>query len=121
LYVLKSRGMGHSNQIRELLITKEGLRLNDVYVGPGGVLTGTARVTQEAAETAEAMLRTKKIERLRRELERKENTMNLRIKEIINDFDVEKEEIEQAISEAKAKEKVFEKNRDKLAQMRGRD
>lgn len=55
LYVLKSRGMKHSNQIREFLITSRGIRLEDVYVGPEGVLTGSLRVGQEAREqTAEA-------------------------------------------------------------------
>jgi circadian clock protein KaiC len=50
LYVLKSRGMAHSNQVREFLLTSQGVRLRKVYAGPGGVLTGSARVAQEAAE-----------------------------------------------------------------------
>lgn len=47
LYVLKSRGMAHSNQIREFLLTDHGVQLRDVYVGPSGLLTGTARDAQE--------------------------------------------------------------------------
>ena len=50
LYVLKSRGMAHSNQIREFLLTDHGIELADVYVGPQGVLTGSARQAQEAQE-----------------------------------------------------------------------
>ena len=50
LYVLKSRGMSHSNQIREFLLTSRGVRLRDVYLGPGGVVTGSARIAQEADE-----------------------------------------------------------------------
>jgi circadian clock protein KaiC len=50
LYILKSRGMKHSNQIREFLITSRGVRLEDVYVGPEGVLTGSMRLAQEARE-----------------------------------------------------------------------
>jgi circadian clock protein KaiC len=53
LYVLKSRGMAHSRQIRELVMTDHGLDLTDVYVGAGGVLTGSARAAQEARELAE--------------------------------------------------------------------
>lgn len=53
LYVLKSRGMAHSNQIREFLLTDSGVRLRDVYLGPGGVLTGSARVAREAEERRE--------------------------------------------------------------------
>src|ERR1700686_4344146 len=52
LYVLKSRGMDHSNQIREFLLTNDGLRLLDVYVGPEGVLTGSARLSLEGREKA---------------------------------------------------------------------
>jgi circadian clock protein KaiC len=50
LYVLKSRGMAHSNQMREFLLTDGGIQLRDVYVGPGAVLTGSARLTQEARD-----------------------------------------------------------------------
>jgi circadian clock protein KaiC len=53
LYVLKSRGMAHSNQIREFLLTSQGVRLREVYLGPGGVLTGSARVAREAEEQRE--------------------------------------------------------------------
>jgi circadian clock protein KaiC len=53
LYVLKSRGMAHSNQVREFRLTNRGIDLVDVYVGPGGVLTGTARLAQQAREAAD--------------------------------------------------------------------
>src|SRR6185295_15782337 len=52
VHVLKSRGMRHSNQVREFLITAEGIKLEDVYVGPEGVLTGSMRAVQEAREKA---------------------------------------------------------------------
>lgn len=58
IYVLKSRGMAHSNQIREFILTDHGVELRDVYIGPGGFLTGSARITQEASENA--VLRTRK-------------------------------------------------------------
>ena len=48
LHVLKSRGMGHSNQVREFVVTNTGIQLTDVYIGPSGMLTGSARVSQEA-------------------------------------------------------------------------
>ena len=55
LSVLKSRGMAHSNQVREFLLTDRGIELADVYVGPQGVLTGSARSAQEAEERTEAV------------------------------------------------------------------
>lgn len=62
LYVLKSRGMAHSNQIREFLLTPRGVKLREVYLGPGGMLTGSARVAREAEERLE-LLRQKKTDK----------------------------------------------------------
>jgi circadian clock protein KaiC len=53
LHVLKARGMAHSNQICEFLLTEHGVELADVYVGAAGVLTGSARQAQEAKDQAE--------------------------------------------------------------------
>ena len=63
LYILKSRGMKHSNQIREYLLTPEGIQLQDVYIGPEGVLTGSMRAAQEARERAEHTERIEAAER----------------------------------------------------------
>jgi circadian clock protein KaiC len=71
LYLLKSRGMAHSNQVREFLMTGEGIRLREAYIGPEGVLTGSARLAQEAKDKASRMLRDQEMERRSRELERK--------------------------------------------------
>jgi circadian clock protein KaiC len=62
LYVLKSRGMAHSNQIREFLLTHRGVRLREVYLGPGGVLTGSARVAREADERRAEIQRQQEIQ-----------------------------------------------------------
>ena len=56
LYVLKSRGMAHSNQMREFVLSNEGINLLDVYSGPGAVYTGTARMNQEAQDKAQEVL-----------------------------------------------------------------
>jgi circadian clock protein KaiC len=53
LYILKSRGMAHSNQIREFVLSNQGIELLDVYLGPSGVLAGSARLAQAAREQAE--------------------------------------------------------------------
>jgi circadian clock protein KaiC len=75
LYVLKSRGMKHSNQIREFVITPEGIQLLDVYVGPEGVLTGSMRAAQEAREQAAANALQEEIAAKQRELERLQATL----------------------------------------------
>jgi len=69
LYVLKSRGMAHSNQIREFLLTNHGIELIDVYLGPEGVLIGTARQAQEAQARAAAAALQEESGRRRRRLE----------------------------------------------------
>jgi signal transduction histidine kinase len=53
LHVLKSRGMGHSNQVREFVLSDTGIQLTDVYTGQGGMLAGSARAAQEARERAD--------------------------------------------------------------------
>ncbi len=92
LYVLKARGMANSNQIREFLITDHGLELRDVYVGPGGVLTGSARLAQEALERAAQMGRQQDRDRQRFELERKRKALELQIEAMRATFDLEEAE-----------------------------
>ena len=70
LYVLKSRGSDHSNQVREFLITSHGIDLIDVYVGPGGMLTGSARLAQQAAERDAQAREADDLGRRKRELRR---------------------------------------------------
>lgn len=71
LYVLKSRGMAHSNQLREFLMTKNGVELREAYLGPAGVLTGSARVAQEAREREEEFRAVRESEDRRLALSRK--------------------------------------------------
>jgi circadian clock protein KaiC len=72
LYVLKSRGMAHSNQMREFQLSDEGIKLVDVYTGPGEVLTGSARLIQEAKDRVEALAAQKSAAVRRRALEQEE-------------------------------------------------
>ena len=70
LYVLKSRGMAHSNQVREFVLTDHGAELVDVYVGPAGVVTGSARLAQEARERGAELQQDEDLMRRERELRR---------------------------------------------------
>ncbi len=100
LYVLKSRGMEHSNQIREFVLTNHGLRMLDVYLGPEGVLTGSARVSQEGREKAVVTIRKQEQETRRREMEHKRQIFETRMTMLRAEFDVEEETIKQSISES---------------------
>jgi circadian clock protein KaiC len=100
LYVVKSRGMEHSNQIREFMLTDDGLRLLDVYLGPEGVLTGSARLSQEVREKAASTSRQQELESRRRELERKRRIFEARMVMLRAEFEAEEEIIQQTISES---------------------
>jgi len=71
LFVLKSRGTAHSNQVREFVLTSDGVQLIDVYVGPEGMLTGSARLTQEISERDARLRRQADVQRRERELRAK--------------------------------------------------
>lgn len=92
LSILKSRGMAHSNQMREFLLTDHGVELRDVYVGASGVLTGSARLTQEAQDQALQMLRKQEIERRQLELKSKHQALESQIAELRAEFEVQKTE-----------------------------
>ncbi len=92
MYVLKSRGMANSNQIREFILTSHGVELRDVYVGASGVLTGSARIAQEALENAEVLTRKQDIERKKREVERKRKAMEAQIATLHANFEQEESE-----------------------------
>lgn len=97
LYILKSRGMQHSNQVREFCLSENGILLQDVYIGIGGVLTGSARISQEAKDKAEMLAREQEIERKQRDIERKKMLVEAKIAALRSDFEVEKDELERSI------------------------
>jgi circadian clock protein KaiC len=92
LYVLKSRGMKHSNQIREFLLTDHGVELVDVAVGAEGILTGSARLSQEARERAESALRREELETLQRRLDRRKAGVEAQIANLRAELEAEEEE-----------------------------
>jgi len=100
LYVLKSRGMDHSNQIREFLITNDGLQLLDVYLGSDGVLTGSARLSQEGREKAANTSRQQQLASRKRELERKRGIFEARMSMLRGEFEVEQEVLRRSITES---------------------
>jgi circadian clock protein KaiC len=89
LYVLKARGMAHSNQIREFLISDRGIDLVDAYIGPSGVLTGSARVAQEDLEKAAGLASQQEAARRKRELERKRMAIERQINGLRSEYETE--------------------------------
>ncbi len=110
LYILKSRGMAHSNQVREFILTDIGAQLQDVYVGAGVVLTGSARVAQEALEKAESLDRNQEIGRKQRDIERKKTVIEAQVAALQTGFEAEKDDLERSIAQEKLRQEVIVKD-----------
>jgi len=119
LYVLKARGIAHSNQVREFVLTDHGIELVEVYLGAEGVVTGSARMTQAAKEKAAAQSGQENTERAQRELERKRRALEAQIAALRTQFDAETQELEKEISQQKQREQVLKNNRTQMAKLRG--
>jgi circadian clock protein KaiC len=121
IYVLKSRGMKHSNQIREFLITSDGIKLEDVYVGPEGVLTGSMRAAQEDREKAAAVARAQEMERKQRDLARRRAALEAQIAALRADFEAVEHESQLIAEQDRAREQQISDNRSAAALRRGAD
>lgn len=119
LYILKSRGMAHSHQVREFIISSHGVDLVEAYIGPEGVLTGSARMQQEAKERARSRVREQEIERRQRELERKRRVLEQQIAALRAEFEAEESEMAREIAQKRAAEEQFLEDRSVMAARRG--
>ncbi|MDD5461797.1 MAG: circadian clock protein KaiC [Methylococcales bacterium] len=98
LYILKARGTAHSNRIREFVMTDNGIDLLDVYVGPEGILTGSARIFQEMQDRLADLERRQDNEHKHLIIERKRKALEAKIAELQAEFDTELHEIETSIA-----------------------
>ncbi len=121
LYVLKSRGMAHSNQIREFRLTNHGIELLDVYLGPGGVLTGAARQSQEAREEGEELARRQEVQRRLLETKAKRKAMEAQIAALQAKLDLHEQEMATAANQEEARLNQMEAEREAMAQRRRAD
>ncbi|HEY5580528.1 MAG TPA: circadian clock protein KaiC [Rhodoferax sp.] len=119
--IVKSRGMAHSNQIREFLLTDHGVELHDVYVGPGGVLTGAARLAQEVQEKAALLMRNQEVELRRIELERKRTTLEAQIAVLRAEFAVQEIASVKIIGQEKAEKAQLAQERVDMGLIRKAD
>ena len=121
IYVLKSRGMNHSNQIREYQLTSQGVKLVDAYLGSGGVLTGSARVAQEMVDAAAAIRRAQDNERRQRDIQRKRAALERQIEELRAELESEEEEARNLLQHDEELEKRMQAERRAMAKQRGGD
>jgi circadian clock protein KaiC len=119
LYILKSRGMAHSNQIREFLLTADGIDLQDVYANADGVLTGSMRMTHEARQKAADVAQRQEIQRKKRELERRRRTIEAQMQAIRAEFEAVEDEASTFAAQDAEREVVMLRGRDALNERRG--
>jgi circadian clock protein KaiC len=99
IYILKSRGMPHSNQVREFLITSRGVKLVDVFVGPKGIAIGSARLSQDAEARAEQAQRERAVARRDRSLERRRKLVEAQVEALRFELAGEEEELHRELAE----------------------
>ena len=121
LYVLKARGMAHSNQVREFLISNRGIDLVDAYIGPSGVLTGSARAAQAAREKAEALASKQDAARRKRELERKGAVLERKISGLRSEHEAGAEELLQIDTQVGKRTRLLNTERTELGRLRQAD
>ncbi len=118
MYILKSRGIANSNQIREFVLTNHGVELRDVYIGASGVLTGSARIAQEAHENSEVLRRKHDVAFKKREIARKRRALEAKVATLRADFGSEESEAVRLIEEEQEMIKRLEQDKIEMAQSR---
>jgi circadian clock protein KaiC len=121
LFVLKSRGMAHSNQVREFTISDRGVELTDVYVGPEGMLMGSARAAQASRAEAQKISSAEASEKKLRDYERKKAAVEAQIAALQAELSAEADELRASGTEAAARKQASERVRQEMAGLRGAD
>jgi circadian clock protein KaiC len=118
IFILKSRGMSHSNQVREFILNDEGIMLTDVYIGEGQVFTGSARQAQEAKDRADALARKQELERKRREYEVRLKGAESQAGALREQMEQDKRELEMILRQEELREEARSLERKRLSEIR---
>ena len=121
LYILKSRGMDHSNQVREFLLTNQGIELIDVYLGQGTFLTGTARVIQQKQEELTQLNRQQEFEQKKRELESQAEILQAQIAALQVQLKTQHEVLDLMVKQAENHQQSFMDNQEVIMKLRKGD
>jgi len=118
IYVIKARGLAHSNQIREFIVTSQGVQLQDVYIGAYGSLTGSARVAQEAKEAMQVLETQRAVEQQRLIRQRKRKAIEAQIAALQLDLETEDVQSQQVITQGETVLKQAAQDRAAMARSR---
>lgn len=118
LYVLKARGIAHSNQVREFKLTDHGMKLLQAYVGGKGLLTGSARLAEEARERADAAERKQQLRSKQAELRRKRQELEAHIARLRSEFRTERQELREEMDAMRGRQRAVELSREEMGRVR---
>lgn len=121
MYIMKSRGMAHSNQMREFVLSKEGVRLLNVYVGPGQVLTGTARMVQESKDRTAAQNEKQNEAQRRQELEQEQKGIEMQIEGLLQKKSNIEHILESNLTDEQRRRAAIQSDQDNLRSARKSD
>ena len=121
LFILKARGIAHSNQVREFLLTNRGVSLIDAYIGSEGVLMGSARSVQVAREKAAELERQQTTARKQRELRRKQELYEAQLQALRGQYESERDAILMELDEEQNRLRVAADQRSEIARLRKAD
>jgi circadian clock protein KaiC len=121
IFILKSRGIAHSNQVREFLLTDAGIDIIDAYIGPGGVLTGTARYTQIAREQEGEISNAEEMDFKQRELERNRKIIEAKITALRAEIEAKEDEMAKTSNQNDRRERAQAKDRQEVSVLRKAD
>jgi circadian clock protein KaiC len=121
LYILKARGIAHSNQVREFRLTDHGMELLDAYVGPDGVLMGSARAAQAARDSALAIQREEARQRKHTELQRKQHLYEAQMAALKGQYESDRDALLKELEQEQQRENVAANQRVEMARIRHAD
>lgn len=119
LYLMKSRGMSHSNQAREFFISDHGIRLEDIYTGPDGVVTGSARKSMEARDKADILNQKQEVEKLTVKLKNQKKAFEAHLESLYIEQSVKIKELETQVAQASRKADILVNDRILMGKLRG--
>ena len=121
IYIMKSRGMKNSNQVREFLITDNGIEIVEVTLGPNGVLVGSAREAYKLEKNTGEVLRKNAFDLKNKQIESRKTILDAKVAKLNSEFELVKDELNRIYIEEELRNEVAEKNRKQLMKMRGKN
>jgi len=115
LSILKARGMAHSNQVREFIVTAQGIELLEVVVGPTGIVTGAGRLMQQMQEHARILTTQQEGERRDRELDRRRRLLEGNIANLRTEFESVEEELRQMNADEQQRQQTLMDGNERIA------